>query len=488
MDNRSSDILIHHNVVWSVPNSGIQLNWGNEDLEIYNNTFFDVGNAMDRWSNGESMVNVKVYNNLSDNNNWEGTDKQKNLQQSSSYWVDTANEDFRLASNAPAIDYGRIISGITDGYEGAAPDAGAYEYGGTYWGAGHDWTGNDDPPPPPPPPGENEITLSATHDAYGRAGSYSGTAYGSSDPNDLVVKDSHLDNYTREAFLQFDISSISSVATAMLRVYGGNTQDSSTVTVRAYSSSDDSWSESTVTYGSRPAQGTLLDSTSVSGTLQYYEFDVTSFVESEIAGDDVVTFVLTGVGDEDRMMEFNSSEESSNTPELVVTPASSTLTLSPSDDAYGRGGSYDGNAYGASNPELLRTKDSHLEAYTRKSYFKFDVSSASSVASATLRLYGLNAQDPSTVTVEVYGSSDDSWDESTVTYDTDPAKGSFLDSVSVTDSAQYHEFDVTSFVSGELSGDGVVTFVVTGTGNEDRVIEFNSKEDTANNPELVIDE
>ncbi len=490
MDNRSSGILIHHNVVWNVPNSGIQLNWGNEDLEIYNNTFFDVGNAMDRWSNGESMVNVKVYNNLSDNNNWEGTDKQKNLQQSSSYWVDPVNEDFRLASNAPAIDYGRLISGITDDYEGAAPDAGAYEFGGTDWGAGHDWSGDgpEDPPPPPPPSTGDPVTLSATNDAYGRAGSYSGTAYGTTDPNNLVVKDSHLDNYTREAYLQFDVSSISSVATAVLRVYGANTQDSSTVTVRAYSSADDSWSESTVTYGSRPLPGSLLDSTQINGTLEYYEFDLTSFVQSEVDGDDIVTIVLTGTGDEDRMIEFNSSEESANTPELVVTPASSTLTVAPSDDAYGRGGSYDGIAYGSTTPDLLRVKDSHLDAYTRKSYFKFDVSGASSVTSATLRLYGLNAQDSSSVTVQVYGSNDDSWDESTVTYGSDPTESLLVDSASVNDTAQYYEFDVTSFVSSELGGDGVVTFVVTGTGNEDRVVEFNSKEDTANAPELVIDE
>jgi parallel beta-helix repeat protein len=35
--------------------------------------------------------------------------------------------DFRLAAGSPAIDAGVAIAGVTDGYRGAAPDAGAYE-------------------------------------------------------------------------------------------------------------------------------------------------------------------------------------------------------------------------------------------------------------------------------------------------------------------------------------------------------------------------
>jgi hypothetical protein len=37
---------------------------------------------------------------------------------------------YRLQSDAPAVNYGRVIPGITDGYVTPAPDVGAYEFGG----------------------------------------------------------------------------------------------------------------------------------------------------------------------------------------------------------------------------------------------------------------------------------------------------------------------------------------------------------------------
>jgi len=43
---------------------------------------------------------------------------------------------FRLQVDSPAIDRGTMIPGVTDGHTGTAPDQGAYEFGGTDWGAG----------------------------------------------------------------------------------------------------------------------------------------------------------------------------------------------------------------------------------------------------------------------------------------------------------------------------------------------------------------
>lgn len=53
--------------------------------------------------------------------------------------------DFRLQSTSPAINAGVVISGITNDYVGAAPDIGAYEFGGTDWTAGHDFSSPPDP-------------------------------------------------------------------------------------------------------------------------------------------------------------------------------------------------------------------------------------------------------------------------------------------------------------------------------------------------------
>ena len=45
-------------------------------------------------------------------------------------FTNLAGLDFHLQAGSPAIDAGTPIAGVTDGYHGAAPDAGAYESGG----------------------------------------------------------------------------------------------------------------------------------------------------------------------------------------------------------------------------------------------------------------------------------------------------------------------------------------------------------------------
>ena len=43
---------------------------------------------------------------------------------------------YRLQPGSPAIDHGQVIEGVTDGFQGKAPDAGAYEFNGEDWKAG----------------------------------------------------------------------------------------------------------------------------------------------------------------------------------------------------------------------------------------------------------------------------------------------------------------------------------------------------------------
>ncbi|GAG17640.1 unnamed protein product, partial [marine sediment metagenome] len=74
-------------------------------------------------------------------NNWEG-DLATQL-------IDPDNFDFRLKAGSELIDAGYVISGITDGYNGSAPDIGAYEYGDpNYWIPGYQAEGASTPIPP----------------------------------------------------------------------------------------------------------------------------------------------------------------------------------------------------------------------------------------------------------------------------------------------------------------------------------------------------
>lgn len=141
LDNDAEGFVVHHNVVWNTEWASIQCNLDCKDLSIYNNTLWDGSGAMGAWHReGTSFTNVKVYNNLANNSQWEPqSDKQNNLTVYSDPFQNAASKNYQLKSGSEPIDYGRVITGITGTHYGTAPDAGAYEYGGTTWQAGIDW-------------------------------------------------------------------------------------------------------------------------------------------------------------------------------------------------------------------------------------------------------------------------------------------------------------------------------------------------------------
>ena len=48
------------------------------------------------------------------------------------------DQDGYPTKDSASIDAGIVVEGITDGYQGKAPDLGAYEFGGSHWVAGAD--------------------------------------------------------------------------------------------------------------------------------------------------------------------------------------------------------------------------------------------------------------------------------------------------------------------------------------------------------------
>ncbi len=141
MENSPTDVSIHHNVITGVSEwSSIQINQNAANIDVFNNTIWDGVTAMGAWhAPGTSFTNVRVWNNLTNMNSLETqSDRQNNLiiQDGSNPFADSGNLDFTLSAGVQAIDYGQVIAGITDGYMGVSPDAGAYEYGGTTWQAG----------------------------------------------------------------------------------------------------------------------------------------------------------------------------------------------------------------------------------------------------------------------------------------------------------------------------------------------------------------
>ena len=141
LDNDSKGYTVHHNVVWNVTWTGLQTNWDVWDNNFYNNTLWDVEEAMGAWLPNRSgyqtsIQRTKIYNNFASHSPWLGTDLKNNIINTNSPFVDVANADFMPKTSSVLIDAGRVIAGITDGFKGATPDVGAYEFGGVKWTAG----------------------------------------------------------------------------------------------------------------------------------------------------------------------------------------------------------------------------------------------------------------------------------------------------------------------------------------------------------------
>lgn len=164
------------------------------------------------------------------------------------------------------------------------------------------------------------ISLAASADAYVRDGTYGDANYGAA--TTLVIKgNSSGGGFARASYLKFSLATVTSAQSAILRLYGRNTESTTTITVMAYGVNDDSWTESTITWNNAPAALTsTLTTVNVSDAAMYYDFDVTPFVQSQLAGDKIVSFLIKDPGNQNRYIEFGSKEGSSNRPQLRITP------------------------------------------------------------------------------------------------------------------------------------------------------------------------
>lgn len=167
-------------------------------------------------------------------------------------------------------------------------------------------------------------SLSATADTYVQSGGQSGTNFGATTP--LQVKNAPpASGLYREAYLKFDLSSVSTVSAARLRLFGSlNNTNVPSLLAQVCSSSSTSWTEGSLNYNNRPAvSSTVLASATIVGTTSaWYEFDLTNFIRAEkLAGRNIVTLVLRNISPNpatDPYIRFNSREAGSNKPELLV--------------------------------------------------------------------------------------------------------------------------------------------------------------------------
>lgn len=150
-------------------------------------------------------------------------------------------------------------------------------------------------------------TLSPTDDSYVYE-SNAATNYGSA--TSMFVKNTS--GSERLTFLKFSLNGLSGITSAKLRVYA---KASSTSTLTA-SQATDSWTQAALTWNTKPATGSLINSAALTTSFHYVEIDVTAYVQGQASGDGAASFVLSETAG--KYTEINSKENPSNNPELVV--------------------------------------------------------------------------------------------------------------------------------------------------------------------------
>jgi len=146
LDNFSSDFVVHHNVVWNCGGDGFHINSDALNHLIYNNTISHVRRPFGTYCYAKytpTMKGMRVINNLV-NGRVQRRDPSEFVQgelgpEYHHSGPGAVDRDGYPMPGSAAIDAGVPIAGITDGFQGAAPDLGAYEAGGPRWTAGADW-------------------------------------------------------------------------------------------------------------------------------------------------------------------------------------------------------------------------------------------------------------------------------------------------------------------------------------------------------------
>ncbi|NJE03354.1 DNRLRE domain-containing protein [Thermococcus sp. MV11] len=172
------------------------------------------------------------------------------------------------------------------------------------------------------------VQINPTDDAYVKD-TAPDSNYGSD--SSLYVGTYYRDNANERAYLKFDLSGIPDnavIVSATLHAYTYWGAYSTPVNISAYAVSDDSWTEDSITWNTKPAAGELLDKDLVPDSNKRTDpvrhwsvWNVTDFVKAEFSGDKVVSFVLVSdvEGIVTESIGYNSKESSyGNYPYLEV--------------------------------------------------------------------------------------------------------------------------------------------------------------------------
>ncbi len=155
----AANYTVHHNIIWNFKTNviadGAFVYLGPRrttiyNVNYYNNTVWNCDKRICIWNRDAvgGINTTKFANNIFDSRMKDSQSSNpqllpfiqyvKNIESSAStaLFENFSAANFALKAGSPAIDAGVEIPGITDGFTGTAPDAGAFEYGKPVWKAG----------------------------------------------------------------------------------------------------------------------------------------------------------------------------------------------------------------------------------------------------------------------------------------------------------------------------------------------------------------
>ncbi len=225
---------------------------------------------------------------------------------------------------------------------------------------------------------------------------------------------------------------------------------------------------------SSPAHGSLGSVSTnpcSSGNPNTDSASVTYTPDSGFTGSDSFTYTVSD----------GSNTSSPATVSITVNAVSQggSATFNPTADAEVYSSSVNSN-HGTTTSMKARLGDGTSASPSYNDYLKFNVQGISgTVQSVKLRLYVATAAN---VRVNVVNETDNTWTETGITYANAPTPGgTVLGFANPATAGAYVEFTLDP---SSVSGNGTVSFVVLNTTNTSVV--FNSKEASANKPELVV--
>ena len=130
LDNGSSNYIVDHNVTWNVDIAAKVNPPGSGNL-WYNNTLTAVTTGLATSAGGAMPGDLFINNIFTVPAEFgSGAEVENNLlTPTDPLFVNAARNNYQLRRGSPAMNVGIVVSPVTNGFKGSAPDEGAYEFG-----------------------------------------------------------------------------------------------------------------------------------------------------------------------------------------------------------------------------------------------------------------------------------------------------------------------------------------------------------------------